>query len=50
MSAIYLLEEDEECERVWHDKIRYAHRLVWDIGEELEIYTIAPTEDEYNIL
>jgi hypothetical protein len=49
MSAIDLLHEHEEGERVWHDEVRDPDRLVWDISEELQIHTITPADDEGDI-
>ena len=49
MGAVDLLHEHEEGERVWHDEVRDLDRLVRDIREELQIHTVAPTDDEGDI-
>lgn len=49
MGAVDLLHEHEEGEGVWHDEVRDPDRLVRDIREELQIHTIAPTDDEGDI-
>ena len=49
MGAIDLLYEHEEGKRVGHDEVRYAECLVRDVCEELEIDSVAPTDDEGDI-
>lgn len=49
MGAVELLHEHQEGERVRHDEVRYFYRLVRDICEELQIHTIASTDDEGDI-
>ena len=49
MGPVDLFHEHEEGERVWHDEVRDLDRLVRDIREELQIHTVAPTDDEGDI-
>ncbi|MFZ2255706.1 MAG: hypothetical protein WAW59_02860 [Patescibacteria group bacterium] len=49
VGAIDLLYEHEESKRVRHDEVRYTECLVRDICEELEIDSVAPTDDEGDI-
>jgi hypothetical protein len=49
MSTIDLLDKDEECEGMWHDKVGNPKCFVWNIGKNLEIDPITPSNDEYEI-
>jgi hypothetical protein len=49
MCAVNLLDEHEESKGVWHDEVRYLECLVGYIREELQIHSVAPTDDEGDI-
>ena len=49
MRTVYLLDEDKEGEGMRHDEVGDFDSLVWDICEELEVDTIAATDDEGDI-
>lgn len=50
IGAVYLLEEHQECQRVGHHELREPHGLVRNLRKHLQIYSIAPADDEDEVL
>lgn len=49
MSSIDLLDENKKCKRMGHDKIRNTEKSVRNLTHELEIDSIASTNNKYQI-